>query len=446
MKLNLMEEETQKIKITEQKITIRDLVKDYEDNEEEGVSGYGGKLDIRPKYQREFIYDDKEERAVINSILHQYPIGIMYWYCPKDNKGFDYEVMDGQQRILSICKYIAGDYYIDFREFSGKKTEDPRYFTGNNLTQYWKNKILDYELTVYFCEGGEDEMLEWFTTINIAGKALAPQELLNAIYRGTFISDAKRKFSKTNCVAYKISDGLVPGKVNRQDLLEKALQWMVDHEKRTKGIDQSIKVYMAAHQDAPNANNLWTYFQNVIEWAKTNFDIHKFKEEMKGQDWAKWYDEYHDTVLDTKKLSDEILRLAKNSEIQNRKGIIPYVLTGNEQLLNLRTFPKDIALAVYAKQGHRCNECGNEFPFEEMHADHVKPWSKGGRTEESNCQLLCKECNLKKAAKENYGRYAPIIDLLHAKDEKIKELKAKTATHVEQHFEEGSQPVIINPK
>ena len=366
-------------------VTVGEITQGYVNNDEQGVCGYNGLLDIRPPYQREFIYNDKEQQAVINTVLHGYPLNVMYWVKRSDDAECPFEVMDGQQRTLSLCEYVAGKFSFEFKNFFNQPADIQK-------------KILDYPLTVYVCEGEASEKLEWFQTINIAGKPLNEQEIRNAIYAGPFVSDAKRHFSKSNCGAYKLGKDLVDGTPIRQDFLKKALEWMADHEKR-EGKAQNPVSYMAQHQHDPNSNNLWTYFQNVLNWAITNFDMKKFKKIMKGLDWALYYDEFHDQTLDTVALAKRISELMRDSEIQKPKGIIPYVLTGDERHLDLRTFPEDIKLAVWEKQGHICPLCGKEFDLEFMEGDHIKPWREGGRTVIENCQMLCRDCNRHKGAK-----------------------------------------------
>ncbi len=366
-------------------VTVREITQGYVNNEEQGVRGYNGLLDIRPPYQREFIYNDKEQQAVINTVLHGYPLNVMYWVKRSDYADCPYEVMDGQQRTLSLCEYVAGKFSFEFKNFF-------------NQTGDIQKRILDYPLTVYVCEGAASEKLEWFKTINIAGKALNEQEIRNAIYAGPFVSDAKRHFSKSNCGAYKLGKDLVNGTPIRQDFLKKALEWMAEHENR-EGKAQNPVSYMAQHQHDPNANNLWTYFQNVLNWAITNFEMKKFKKIMKGLNWALYYDKYHNETLDTVEMAKQISALMRDGEIQRQSGIIPYVLTGDEQHLDLRAFPEDIKLAVWEQQGHICPLCGKEFDLEFMEGDHIKPWREGGRTVIENCQMLCRDCNRHKGSK-----------------------------------------------
>ena len=359
-------------------VTVREIAQGYVNNDEQGVRGYGGQLDIRPPYQREFIYNEKEQQAVITTVLKGYPLNVMYWVKRSDDAECPYEVMDGQQRTLSLCEYVDGKFSYEFKNFFNQPADI-------------QNRILDYPLTIYVCEGEPSEKLEWFKTINIAGKALNEQEINNAIYAGPFVSDAKRHFSKSNCGAYRLGKDLVNGVAIRQDYLKKALEWMADHETRD-GRRQTVVGYMAEHQHDPNANNLWSYFQQVLNWAITNFDMKKFKKIMKGLDWALYYDRYHDKTLDTAEMARQISRLMRDSEIQRQQGIIPFVLTGDEHYLNLKTFPDDIKHEAWERQKHICPVCQREFDFEFMEGTHITPWRKGGRAVAENCRMLCREC------------------------------------------------------
>lgn len=366
-------------------VTVGEITRGYINNEEQGVRGYGGQLDIRPPYQREFIYNEKEQKAVITTVLAGYPLNVMYWVRRSEDAECPYEVMDGQQRTLSLCAYVADAFAYDFKYFS-------------NQPKDVQQRIMDYRLTVYVCEGEASEKLEWFKTINIAGKPLNEQEINNAVYAGPFVTDAKRHFSKSNCGAWRLGHDLVNGTPIRQDFLKKALEWMAEHETRA-GKMQTAVGYMAAHQHDPNANNLWTYFQNVLNWATTNFELKKFKKIMKGLDWALYYDRFHAQTLDTADMAQRISQLMRDGDVQRKAGIIPYVLTGDERHLDLREFPEEIKLAAWERQHHVCPLCGKEFDYEQMEGDHITPWRDGGRTTEDNCQMLCRECNRRKGAR-----------------------------------------------
>ena len=366
-------------------VTVGDIARGYINNEEQGVRGYGGQLDIRPPYQREFIYNESEQQAVISTVLKGYPLNVMYWVRRSEDAECPYEVMDGQQRTLSLCEYVDGKFAYDFKNFFNQPADIQKL-------------ILDYPLTIYLCEGEPSEKLEWFKTINIAGKPLNEQEINNAVYAGPFVTDAKRHFSKSNCGASRLGKDLVNGRPLRQELLKKALEWMAEHETR-EGKPQSVVGYMAEHQHDPNANNLWTYFQNVLNWTITNFDLKRFKKIMKGLNWALYYDKYHSTTLDTADLASRISKLILDSDVQKQMGIIPYVLTGDERHLDLRCFPDDIKQAVWEKQHHICPSCQKEFDYEFMEGDHITPWREGGRTVIENCQMLCRECNRRKGGR-----------------------------------------------
>ena len=238
------------MKITLKEISVRDLVQNYQDRAENGVTGYGGKLDIRPPYQREFIYKDKQREAVIDTVTKNFPLNVMYWAVRPDG-GF--EVIDGQQRTISICQYVQGDFSVKKLAF-------------HNLPDDKQKQILNYKLMVYFCEGTDSEKLDWFETINIAGEELTEQELLNAIYHGSWVYDAKRYFSKTGCPAYGLASDYLIGSPIRQDYLETAIKWLSEGD---------IRGYMSTHQKEPNASELWLYFQNVINWVKVVFPVYR---------------------------------------------------------------------------------------------------------------------------------------------------------------------------
>ena len=366
-------------------VTVGDIARGYINNEEQGIRGYGGQLDIRPPYQREFIYNESEQQAVISTVLKGYPLNVMYWVRRSEDAEYPYEVMDGQQRTLSLCEYVDGKFAYDFKNFFNQPADIQKL-------------ILDYPLTIYLCEGEPSEKLEWFKTINIAGKPLNEQEINNAVYAGPFVTDAKRHFSKSNCGASRLGKDLVNGRPLRQELLKKALEWMAEYETR-EGKPQSAVGYMAEHQHDPNANNLWTYFQNVLNWTITNFDLKRFKKIMKGLNWALYYDKYHSTTLDTADLASRISKLILDSDVQKQMGIIPYVLTGDERHLDLRCFPDDIKRVVWEKQHHICPSCQKEFDYEFMEGDYITPWREGGRTVIENCQMLCRECNRRKGGR-----------------------------------------------
>ncbi len=355
------------IKLTN--ITIRDLVTGYEDNQESGVIGYGGKLNIRPPYQREFVYNDKQREAVIDTVTRSFPLNTMYWAAAENG----FEVIDGQQRTISICQYVDGVF--SFRN---------RYF--HNLQADEKEAILNYKLTIYQCSGSDSEKLDWFRTINIAGEKLTEQELRNAVYAGSWLSDAKRHFSKTDCPAYRIGKDYINGTPIRQDYLETVISWINNGD---------IEAYMAKHQNKPNANELWLYFQSVISWVKATFV--KYRREMKGVDWGSLYAEFKDAELDSAKLELEIAKLMADDDVSKKKGIYHYVLTRKEKHLSIRAFTDNQKREAYERQKGICTVCKERFDIAEMEADHITPWHAGGKTDAANCQMLCKEDNRRKS-------------------------------------------------
>ncbi len=351
-------------------ITVSDLTSGYQDNEENGVVGFAGKLDIRPPYQREFVYGDNERNAVIDTLQKNYPLNVMYWAVREDG---DFEVIDGQQRTISICQYVNGDFSLNGLAF-------------HNLTSDKREQILNYRIMVYFCSGTDSEKLEWFKTINIAGKALTIQELRNAVYSGSWISDAKRYFSRNN--RPRIGDDYLSGSANRQEYLETAITWI------SCG---NIENYMSENQHEPNANELWLYFQNVINWVKVVFP--NYRKEMKGIGWGFLYNEFKSQKFDSAMLEQEVSRLMQDEDVGTKKGIYTYVLTHKEKYLNIRAFSPNQKREAYEKQGGICVICKNYFEIEKMEADHITPWHDGGKTTAENCQMLCQEDNRRKSGK-----------------------------------------------
>lgn len=358
-------------------ITIRELSEDFEDNAENGVVGYNGNLDIRPPYQREFIYKDKQRDAVINTITKHFPLNVMYWAVREDGT---FEVIDGQQRTISICQYINGDYAYQNRYFHNLKNDE-------------KEQILNYKLMVYVCSGTESEKLEWFETINIAGEKLTAQELRNAVFTGSWVSDAKRYFSKTGCVAFNIGSDYLNGSPIRQEYLETAIGWINNDDS-----NDGIKLYMAKHQHDQNATALWMYFQSVITWVDATF-TNKRKKFMKGIAWGFLYNKYKDVVYDTKAIEEETAKLIADDEVEKKSGIYAYILTRDERYLGIRTFSDSVKQKVYEKQGRKCIVCKKEFDISEMEGDHITPWHENGKTIEANCQMLCKDDNRRKSGK-----------------------------------------------
>lgn len=393
------------MKIELQKIKIKDLIKGYKRNEESGeIIGYGGKLNIRPAYQREFVYKDKQRDEVIRTVFKEFPLNSIYWVKNgknsykvldltiedkrkdklKNDKNF-YELLDGQQRTISICDYCEGDFIVDG-------------FFYHNLPENKKEKFLNYELMIYVCEGEDSEKLEWFRVINIAGETLTNQELRNAIYTSAWLSDAKRRFSKRNSLAEQKGGKYLKGASLRQEFLETAIAWIVN-----KRDDKAICEYMAKNsKDSKNSDELWGDFCAVIDWVEMKFP--KYRKEMKGLEWGFFYNKYKDKKLDAYELENQIAKLMQDSEVQKKSGIYEYILSGDEKHLNLRAFDDNIKREVYEKQkgicaNKKCPNAGKKFEIEEMEADHIKAWSKGGKTILENCQMLCRECNRVKSSK-----------------------------------------------
>lgn len=354
------------------RITVRDLTAGFADNAENGIVAYSGNLDIRPPYQREFIYNEKQRDAVIDTLTQGFPLNVMYW---ADRGDGTYEIIDGQQRTISICQYVCGDFAHNLRYF-------------HNLQQDEQEQILDYELSIYICSGTDSEKLKWFKTINIAGEKLTEQELRNAVYSGTWVSDAKRYFSKNGCAAYNLGKDYMSGSPIRQDYLETAIDWI------SKG---NIEVYMGNHQNDANAVVLWNYYTSIINWVKATFP--KRRKEMKSVPWGPLFDKYGNTPLDPSVLEDRVVQLMADSDVQKKSGIYSYVLTGDERELGIRTFDDNMKREVYELQFGICPLCKKHFEIEQMEADHITPWREGGRTVAGNCQMLCRECNRRKGGK-----------------------------------------------
>lgn len=367
------------MKITEKKISVADLVENYSDDGDGGVFGYDGKLTIRPAFQREFVYNEKQRNAVIETVRKNFPLNIMYW----SKSGEDtFEMLDGQQRTISIGQYVNKDFPI-------KVNGNDKFF--HNLTEEEKQQLLDYEITIYICEGEEAEKLEWFKIINIAGEVLTPQELRNAVYTGPWLADAKNYFSKRNCVASQLADGYIKGNPIRQQILEKVLIWVADKD----NLD-SIEQYMAIHQDNEDANALWIYFDEVISWAKRLFP-EKRKGITDSQEWGLLYNKYKNKEYNSKTLKAELDKLLLDDDVTKKSGIIPYLLSDrekhDERSLSIRAFTEAQKHRAYTRQGGICPKCGKHFEYEEMNGDHIIPWSKGGKTIDGNLQMLCRVCN-----------------------------------------------------
>lgn len=355
--------------IEPKEISIRELTENYSDNAEDGVVGFNGRLNIRPPYQREFVYNEKQREAVIHTINRGFPLNTMYWAVTQDG----FEIIDGQQRTISVCQYVNGIFSYENRYF-------------HNLLDDEKKKILDYKVTVYQCSGTEREKLDWFRTINIAGEKLTEQELRNAVYSGSWTADAKKYFSKSQCAAWRIADRYMNGSPIRQDYLETAISWINDGH---------IETYMSIHQHDRNAAPLWLYFQSVINWVVTTFP--NYRREMKGLPWGELYNKHKDDILDPATLEEQIVRLMADDEVTKKKGVYEYLLTSDERHLSIRTFSDSNKRTLFERQNGICPSCSETFEIGQMEADHITPWSQGGKTELNNGQMLCRDCNRRKS-------------------------------------------------
>ena len=409
------------MKIELHQIPIRELLEGYEDKEYYGVSTkWTGKelgkesnavgLNIRPPYQREFIYPAEKQQSVINTVRHGYPLNVMYWVKNKDGS---FEVLDGQQRLLSILHFIAGNGKDagSYTTFTFKEFDEPDFMGFDSLSENQQDQILSYPLQIYFCEGNDDEKLRWFKTINFAGERLRQQELLNAFHTGEWLTSAKSYFSRKGSGAANYTTGkraFIKGEADRQDLLELGLTWIADQQ------EIKLEKYMSKHDGDANANELKQYFQNVMTWVEDTFDTqHYYRKEMKGLPWGIFYNKYYEKTKswDSKIIEAEISKLMADSDVTKKTGIYEYILAGNieagefipdndfENKLNIRTFDDKIKREVYEKQKGICIKCGKYFDIKEMEADHIEPWHSGGKTIADNCQMLCKHCNRIKSGK-----------------------------------------------
>lgn len=373
-------------------ITIEEICEGfvYNDFEGKGLFGLSGKLTIQPEYQRNYIYaDGKKDVAVIDSVLNGYPLGLIYFVKVGNDK---FEVLDGQQRITSIGRYVKNKFAIQ------DENSMEQYFDG--IAADKQKKILNTKLTIYECEGEESEIKKWFQTINIAGVPLNDQELNNAIFSGLFVTLAKEEFSNSQNANIQKWGAYIKGSVNRQAFLERALDWV------SKG---NITDYMSQHRFDKNINELKKYFLTVIDWVSSVFT--EIEDEMCGLEWGRLYETFHKNAYNPKKITKQIKELYGDFYVKNRKGIFEYVLGGSKdtKLLNVRVFDEAIKKSVYSKQTKNaktknisnCPLCSlgpssnknKMWNFKEMDADHVTAWSKGGKNTKDNCQMLCKTHN-----------------------------------------------------
>ncbi|MZR29667.1 GmrSD restriction endonuclease domain-containing protein [Sneathiella litorea] len=359
--------------------------------EGKGLFGLAGKLTIQPEYQRNYIYAEdngKREQAVIESLLKGYPLGLIYFNKVGDEK---FEVLDGQQRITSIGRFVTNKFAI-------MDGENPKLF--DSLPKDQQARILDSKMLIYVCEGTETEIKQWFETINIAGVPLKPQELLNAIYSGPFVTLAKAEFSNSQNANIQKWSTYIKGSANRQDYLERALDWV------SKG---DVGTYMSSHRTDNTITELKSYFDSVIDWVSSVFtDVEK---EMQGLEWGRLYENHHKTSYDPAAVSAEVVELYGDPFVKNRRGVFEYVLGGSQdsKLLDIRVFDEAMKRSVYEQQtkaakakgtsncphcalGHDANK-SKIWSMKEMEADHVSAWSKGGTTSVKNCEMLCKTHN-----------------------------------------------------
>lgn len=376
-------------------ITIRDLCDGYinetEADIEKGVYAYGGKLCVRPAFQRSFVYDTKQANAVINTALKGFPLNVMYWV---DNGDGTYDCLDGQQRTISLCNFVDG-----ITSFEGDWLNHNKNYihTIKRINPDLYEQFMNYELEVYICKGTKAEQMEWFKTINIAGAELTTQELRNVNYVSAWLTDAKRYFSKANstssakCPAERIGDKYTNKNANRQELLEQVISWRIDSKD-----DADICQYMEDHMHDTDASDLWDYFNNVISWIEEVFPGIDDKG-MKTVNWGKLYNGYHDEDLDPDEIHDKFEELndykaSKELDVSIAK-IIEYCITRDETLLKHRAFSESQRTALYNRQKGICPDCGQHFLKADMHAHHIVPWYNGGVTELPNGVMLCKECH-----------------------------------------------------
>ena len=359
-------------------IPVREIFDGYHDDGVGGVYGYGGRLNIRPAFQREFIYSPAQSAKVIESLRKDFPLNVMYWVRNHDG-GF--EMLDGQQRTISICQYLKDDWSVNGYLFGGLLDEE-------------KEQILNYKLMIYICEGTEREKLDWFETINIAGEKLTAQERRNALYSGSWLKSAKEYFSRPTCAAKQEAEKYLSGSPIRQDYLETAIYWAADNAGIPGKRQEMVTEYMSRHQRDKDCGEMWQYFMKVINWVK--FTFHVRPKVMTRVEWGLLYNLYGDEKLNPDETEERIKLLMEDFDVTDKAGIYQYIFDGDEKHLHIRKFPERDKQAAYERQGGNCARCGKHFAIEEMEADHRLAWSKGGHTEPENCQMLCRKCNREK--------------------------------------------------
>ena len=387
------------MEITRKSITIRELCEGYvnesETQIEDAVKAYGGKLCVRPAFQRAFVYDKKQENAVIDTAMKGFPLNIMYWV---DNGDGTYDCLDGQQRTISLCNFVDGVSSFEAPWFnSGKKNY---IHTIQRIDPDLYERFMNYELEVYICRGAKADRMEWFKTINIAGEELSPQELRNANYVSKWLTDAKRYFSKANgnakCPAENVGSMYTKANANRQELLEQVITWYIDSKK-----DEDICQYMDEHIDDDNAIELWNYFNDVINWIETLFPG-TYDKGMASINWGHLYNKYHDEEFDSEEIVNkfnELIEFKASKELDVSVGkIVEYCITRDENLLKHRAFSEAQRTTLYNRQKGICPDCGKHFIKADMHAHHIVPWYSGGVTELANGVMLCKNCHTKRHA------------------------------------------------
>ena len=377
-------------------VTIRELcegyVNDTETDIERGVYAYGGKLCVRPAFQRSFVYDKKQENAVIDTVMKGFPLNVMYWV---DNGDGTYDCLDGQQRTISLCNFVDGLSHFKAPWFNNNR--ESYIHTIERMNPEMAEAFYNYELEVYICKGTKSERMEWFRTINIAGEELYEQELRNANYVGPWLTDAKRHFSKASpsstakCPAERVGDKYTNKNANRQEILEQVISWIVDSNE-----DEDICQYMEDHVNDKDASELWTYFNNVIDWITEVFPG-VYDKGMKSVNWGKLYNHYGDEDLDPDEISakfDELIEFKATKELDvSVAKICEYCITRDEKLLKHRQFSEPQRSTMYKRQNGICPDCGQHFIKSEMHAHHIVPWYNGGITDLTNGVMLCKECH-----------------------------------------------------
>lgn len=371
--------------------TVADISAGFEYNELEakGLFGLSGRLTIQPEYQRNYIYaDGKKDAAVVQSLLKGYPLGLIYFHKTGEDT---FEVLDGQQRITSFGRFVTGHFAV--KDGNGME----QYFTG--LAPEQQQRIMESKMLVYECEGKETEIKEWFRTINTAGVPLNDQELLNAVYSGPFVTAGKAEFSNSTNANVQKWSAYVNGAVNRQDYWARALEWVAKGE-------ENVPAYMSGHRTSADISEVKNYFNSVINWISTVFiDV---ESEMRGLEWGRLYETYHAQKYDPKAMSAEVQRLYGDPYVKNRRGIWEYLLGGSKEtkFLDIRIFDEATKKSRYKRQtaeaeGKGVSNCplcaiGHDgvkskvHKYDDMDADHVAAWSKGGATAPENCQMLCK--------------------------------------------------------